>query len=446
MSPACQEPAAGSSERNGFIAKYVEPSDDRPPGAEALEPARERTEKMRFGSKGFFVAATATVVLSFAASSASSSTTVSSSSASCIPGRPTAIPPVAGRLPALAQSALGGYPGPVFKSPWIKFKPKRKPPWTIGMSNNQGNLNAQYLLAGMNQVAAKNHKLIKKIVSVTPANPNDVATQIQQMRSLLQQGVDMIFSTLGSPTALNGVINEAAKKGVPVISIEGQSTSKYAVNLQQNPIQFGYDGAAGLVNAMGGKGNLLVVDAIPGLSINTNILAGAQRVFDACGLNIVGHVTGFFDPATAKSAVLTFLAAHPGDKIDGVFQVADMASGVISAFQQSGRSVPPVADQGGTAGSLAYWRDNASKGYQGTGVAIPAQKIGAYTADVGLAMLQGRGLKVTDVPFVAPRITSSNLRKWVLPSWTTSTNALANGPADAIPITKLVNAYFVRHG
>jgi ribose transport system substrate-binding protein len=398
---------------------------------------------MKFGwRRGAFVVGAAAVILSIAASTANSSTTIASRTAGCIPARPSAVPHAASKLPALARAALGGYPGPVFKSPWINFKPKHKAPWTIGMSNNEGNLNAQYLLSGMNHVAAQHRKLIKKIITVTPAQPNDVATQIQQMRSLLQQGVDIIFSTLGSPTALNGVITEAAKKGVPVISIEGQSTSKYAVNLQQNPIQFGYDGAVGLVNAMGGKGNLLVVDAIPGLSINTNILNGAQRVFDACGLNVVGHVTGYFDPGTAKSAVLTFLAAHPGQKIDGVFQVADMASGVISAFQQSGRSVPPVADQGGTAASLAYWRDNASKGYKGTGTAIPAQKIGVYTADVGLAMLLGRGLRVTDVPFVAPRITSSNLSQWVAPSWTTSTNALANGPANVIPINQLINAYF----
>ena len=191
---------------------------------------------MTFGRKGFFVVAAVTILVTFAASTASSSTGGAAKTAACTPPRPTAVPAAARSLPALARSALGGYPGPVFKSPWINFKAKHKPTWKIGMSNNQGNLNAQYLLAGMNQIKAQNPKLIKKIISVTPAKANDVPTQIQQMRSLLQQGVDIIFSPRGAPTALNGVIGEARKKGVPVISIEGQSTSKYAVNLQQNPI------------------------------------------------------------------------------------------------------------------------------------------------------------------------------------------------------------------
>src|SRR6266496_979031 len=149
---------------------------------------------------------------------------------------------------------------------------------------------------------------------------------------------------LSSPTALNSVIDQAAKQGVPVISIAGQSTDKNAINLQPNPTQLGYYGAAGLVKAMGGKkGNVLIVQAIPGLTYNTQVLESGKPVLAACGMKIVGTVAGAFDPATAKTAVLQFLASHPG-KIDGVFQISGMAPGIISAFEQVGRPVPPVAD------------------------------------------------------------------------------------------------------
>ena len=70
---------------------------------------------------------------------------------------------------------------------------------------------------------------------------------------------------------------------IPVISLLGQSTDKHAVNLQPNPIQLGYFGAKGLVSAMGGKGNVLIVDGIPGLSIDTGILEGGKAVLKACG-------------------------------------------------------------------------------------------------------------------------------------------------------------------
>jgi ribose transport system substrate-binding protein len=379
-------------------------------------------------------------------SSAASKAAAAATGTGCVPPPPSKLPAdpnhVAATLTGAAKAAIGGYPGTVYKSPWINFKPKHGPPWKIGVSNNEGNLNAADLLIGMKQAEAANPGKVSSIVSTTPSTPNDVPTQIQQMRSLLQQHVDIIYSTLGSPTALNSVIEAAAKQNVPVISILGQATDKHAVNLQPNPIQLGYYGAAGLIKAIGsGGGNVLVVQGIPGLSINTDILAGGEAVLKACHVNIVGTLTGSFDPTIAKTQVLQFLASHPGT-VNGVFQVADMAPGIFSAFAQVGRKVPPVADIGAPAASLAYWKENESKGYVGTGVAIPPTVGGYYTMDVGLAMLAGRGVKITDVPFAPPTITTANLSKWVLPGWTTSTNALANGPAGDVPYAKLINSYF----
>lgn len=358
---------------------------------------------------------------------------------SSLPGDPDG---VASALTGAAKAAMGGYPGTVYASPWSNFKPKSGPPWKIGMSNNEGNLNAQDLLKGLKEEAALNPGLVSGIVTTTPPTPNDVATQIQQMRSLIQQHVNLIISTLSSPTALNAVINEAAAANIPVISLLGQSTDKYAVNLQPNPIQLGYYGAAGLLTSMGsGTGNVLIVDGIPGLSIDTDILKGAEQVFKACGTHIVGTVVGDFDPTIAKTQVLTFLSAHPGT-INGVFQVSDMAPGIFSAFEQVGRTVPPVDDIGAPAASLVYWKDHESSGYKGSGVAIPAIKDGTYSMAVALAMLEGDGVKITDVPYAPPVITTANLSQWIEPGWTESTNALGDGPPTAVPITALLGTYF----
>ncbi len=353
---------------------------------------------------------------------------------------------VVAQLTGAAHDAMLGYSGTVYASPWVDFKADHGPPYLIGMSNNEGNLNAQDLAKGMEKAAADNPGMISDIIYTTPAEPNDTPVQIQQMRSLLQQDVDIIFSTLSSPTALNAVIDDAAKAGVPVISILGQSTSKNAVNLQPNPIQLGYYGARGMVENMGAAGDVLSIEGIPGLSINTDILAGGRLVLDACPeINVVGELTGNFDPSQAQAEVLKFLSAHPGE-INGVFQVAGMAPGIFAAFEQVGRPVPPVGDIAGNAGSLAYWRDNMPPNgeYLGSGVAIPPERLGEYTALLGLAMLEGRGVKVTDVPFAPPVITDENLDQWVQPDWTQSTQELADGPEDSVPIQELLDTYLAR--
>jgi len=390
-------------------------------------------------------ASTAAGTSSSAATGATSSAAAASgSNAACVPAAPSSLPKdpdgVAASLTGVAKDALKGYPGTVYKSPWANFKPKHNGPWKIGFSNNQVSLYGGGILAGLKAAQKANPGKISSIVPLVPATPNDVTTQIQQMRSLLEQHVDIIYALLSSPTALNGVIDQAAKQGVPVISIAGQSTDKNAINLQPNPTDLGYYGAAGLVNSMGGKGgNVLVVQAIPGLTYNTQVLAAGLPVLKACGMKVVGTVAGSFDPATAKTATLQFLASHPAT-VNGVFQVSGMAPGIISAFQQVGRPVPPIGDINPGAPSLVYWQKHASS-YKGSGVAISPERTGEYVFDLGLALLEGRGVKITDVPFTPPLVTSSNLSQWVEPGWTTATAAQANGPASAIPTQALIDGY-----
>ena len=181
---------------------------------------------------------------------------------------------------------------------------------------------------------------------------------------------------------------------------------------------------------------MLVVQGIPGLSINTDILAGGEAVLKACHVNIVGTLTGSFDPTIAKTQVLDVPRQPTRAQSMACSRSPTWRPGIFSAFAQVGRKVPPVADIGAPAASLAYWKENESKGYKGTAVAIPPTTGKASTRwTLGLAMLEGRGVKITDVPFAPPVVTTANLNQWVLPGWTTSTNALANGPAGNVPFT-----------
>ena len=73
-----------------------------------------------------------------------------------------------------------------------------------------------------------------------------------------------------------------------------------------------------------------------------------------------------------KAQTLQFLSSHPG-AVDGAVQVGGMATGIIQAFQQTGRKVPPIADSGATPGALAYWNENKDD-YEGVALGIaPAQ-------------------------------------------------------------------------
>ena len=129
-------------------------------------------------------------------------------------------------LPENLQAAYNNYGPPLFDT-YKDFKPKNGPPWKVGYSDSfSGNAWRAAALASLQQnfAAAKEQGLVEGDLVVTDSNgANDV--QIQQMRQMIQDGVDIIFSIPASPTAMNGVIEEAYKAGIPVLTLSAPVTS-----------------------------------------------------------------------------------------------------------------------------------------------------------------------------------------------------------------------------
>jgi ribose transport system substrate-binding protein len=390
----------------------------------------------------------ALVGLVFIVSSMSSTTAAKRASATCGGPIPTKAPQdpqgVIAKSSPEVQAAFNGYPVPVHPSPWANFKPNHGPPWTIGWAWNELNAYATGNRSGIDAEFAVYKKLglVSSYVPTLTNQANGATQQAQQIRTDVQKHVDIIISALTSPTALNSVIQEAAKANIPLISESGTATDPHSVNVQGNPYLLGAQTATALANIMHQKGNLLIVDGVPGLSIATFSLAAAKQIFANCpNIHIVGEVVGNFSQSVAKTVVSQFLATHPGT-IDGVWQDSSMAQGVISAFQQAGRPVPPVADTSADLASLAYWLHHQKDGYQGTANGDPAKRMAEAVWDVAMRMLEGQGVKFTDVPIVPPIITTKNLAQWVPASWNENVSHTAEGPPNSWAPDTYLNAFF----
>lgn len=338
-----------------------------------------------------------------------------------------------GVLKGLPQSITVGYNhyAPVHKSAYTDFKPKNGGPWTIGYSDSfSGNAWRAAALSRLKIDVASYQKagIVKKLV-YTDSNL-DNSLQIQQMRSMIQQKVDIIFSIPGSPTAMNGVIKQAYDAGIPVITLLAPVTSPYAINLDDSNFLIGAAMAQGLVKVLKGKGNIVAVDGLAGAPGSLGIHAGGFAVFKECpDIKIVGNFAGNWDNATAKTNMLKFLATHP-QKIDGVWEQGSMALGLMQALQQLNRPLVTVTDGNPDKASLAIWRDNISKGYQGVGSAnVPQSGMDAMFR-VGIRVLQGQGLKINSIVKNPPLIIGpAGLAQWVQASWTPTTPGVAEAPA-----------------
>jgi ribose transport system substrate-binding protein len=368
-------------------------------------------------------AATATSLVTACGSSSSTSSVASSSSAaasvSC--GTPATTPPID---PDHALAALGPtyqanydfYPQPVVPSPWAHWKPKRSSGWVVGFLLNPL-LNPQQIQVENAVVATlKENPRVARVITAAPTTA-DVTTQIALFKQLLLDKPDIIIAeTLAAPP-FDPLITQAGREGIPTIAFAGTQNSPYAVNINTNAELSGVQVGTVLAKLMGGKGNLLDVRAVPGVSLFDQINDGVLASVHTCpGIKLVGTVVGQSVPGTAKSEVLQFLSTHP-QPVNGVTEDGSMTIGIFSAFEQAGRPVPPVGDNIANVASLAWWEQHVSKGYRGVASMVNILEASDVDADVALRMLYGEGLKLNSIIYEQPIATNATLSKYVQPGY-----------------------------
>ena len=351
---------------------------------------------------------------------------------------------VLAKLPKDVQAAYNLFPQPVHKSAWADWKPSKSKPYSIYFS--PGNISTPFIQDMVKKFdeLKKSSDVITKVT--TQDSNNNVQTQIQQIRQAIREKYDALVVLQLSPAADAPVLEAAGKAGIPVITPLNPAANEYTIGLQGNlPI----DGAAlgqGLVKIMGDKGNVLEMQGIPGVPASDVVLKGADTVFKGCsGVKVAGRPVGQFVPSVGKAQTLQFLASHPGN-VDGAVQVGGMATGIIQAFQQTGRKVPPIADAGATPGALAYWNENKDK-YKGVALGQPPAQMAEAAFNVAAGLFAGRGVTMTDILQTPIMITDENLSEWVDPSWKLTTPiAYAPGPDGALLGPDYLDQFFAKSG
>src|SRR5579875_1285300 len=341
-------------------------------------------------------------------SSSQLTTATSASSGACgtIPTRMPADPHglLAG-LPSRIRAAYNGLPVTIEPSPWAHWKPKHGPPYKVGIEfpNMSTPFGAEFV-SRMEQLGRADHKISQVIVRV--AN-NNVATQIQQLNELIRDHVDIIIGASLSLQATAPVVEEAERAGIPYIEYT-------------DPWLAGAQIAQKLVSYMHGKGRVLMVHGIPQTQVDQLVFGGALAVFKNCtGIQTVGNLIGEFAPPVAKGVTLQYLSSNP-QPIGAAFQTAGMALGILQAFKQLGRPVPPIGDQGATPGFLAYWYAHRST-YRAVATGEGAQTMSDLVCNLAMRTLAGDGPKLNNIFLPAIVITNANLAQWVKPGWTPST-------------------------
>ncbi len=286
---------------------------------------------------------------------------------------------------------------PVGPSAYRDWKAPNPPPWTIGYASSYaGNTWRAAVMKRLQEDIIPKWQaagLIDEVV-ITQSNLND-SVQIQQMRQLVDQGVDAIIVCCSNPTALNQTVKYAHDRGVPVFSFTGYLTSEYAVNSSVNYQLGGYELGKWMVDELGGEGRVLVVEGIPGTSGSDSQDRGIKTALEeAEGIDIVGSLAGMWTDQVAQGEVQRWLATNPRGA-DGIVVQSAAELGVLRALLQSGRPMVPVAI-GGELGALCYWRQNPDYISEAIQLWPPGDDF-ELIWNIMMRTLQGQGPKVQSV-------------------------------------------------
>lgn len=191
---------------------------------------------------------------------------------------------------------------------------------------------------------AAKQKNVDLIIQV--AEKEDSTEQLVGLvENMIAKKVDAIIVTPNDSIAFIPAFQKAQKAGIPIIDLDVRLDAKAAeaAGLKFNYVGVdnfngGYLEAKNLAEALGGKGNVAVLEGIPGVDNGEQRKGGALKAFaEYPDIKIVASQSANWETEQALNVTTNILTANPN--VNGIFAANDnMAIGAVTAVERrSGR-------------------------------------------------------------------------------------------------------------
>ena len=189
---------------------------------------------------------------------------------------------------------------------------------------------------------AAKQKNIDLIVQV--AEKEDSTEQLVGLvENMIAKKVDAIIVTPNDSIAFIPAFQKAEKAGIPIIDLDVRLDAKAAeaAGLKFNYVGVdnfngGYLEAKNLAEAIGDKGNVAILEGIPGVDNGEQRKGGALKAFaEYPDIKIVASQSANWETEQALNVTTNILTANPN--INGIFAANDnMAIGAVTAVENAG--------------------------------------------------------------------------------------------------------------
>jgi ribose transport system substrate-binding protein len=217
---------------------------------------------------------------------------------------------------------------------------------------------------------------------------DNAATEMSNVEDLITQGVDLIMINPTDSDAVGNAVMAANEAGIPIITLDRSANSGEVVShIASDNVAGGNMAGQFIIEALGGAGNVVELEGIPGASAARERGQGFNEAIDTSDIVVVAKQTANFDRAEGLSVMENILQSQP--TIDAVFAHNDeMALGALEAIKASGRDIIVVgfdatddAVAAVQAGDMAATVQQLPKEIGGNGVATAMKVIAGETVD-----------------------------------------------------------------
>lgn len=241
---------------------------------------------------------------------------------------------------------------------------------------------------------------------------NDPTAQINEIRNMIARGCNAIIVNAASPTALVPILEEAVDSGVVIVTFDNTIDSGRVYNVNTDQIEYGRMLARWLVNAIGGKGNILRINGIQGTTVSRDRGIGFESVLrEYPDIRVLAQGDGKWDNATTAGVINQMLSDFEDVSIDGILSEGGGESAIYEAMLLHGlnpKRIPMTGEM--TNGFLRHMLNDGVNGYA---VGQPPYMVAA-AVDVAIAVLDGQKISMMTTIEI-PSATSQQAKDYYFP-------------------------------
>ena len=283
----------------------------------------------------------------------------------------------------------------------------------IVIGHSQPNLGWPYIAAFTRalEAAVAEHANVEL---VTRSADGDIAKQANDIDSLIAAPVDFLLVTSLDGNAVIPSLMAASDAGIPILAVSNEPAEPGQALLvaYSGPDDYvqGVIAAELMHEALGGEGNVVIIEGTPGQSTT----AARNKGFDDglaqlnSNIKVLARQTANWNPVNAKAVTEDFVTQF-GDQIDGLFSQDDnTAASAAEVLVAAGMNDVKVVGTGGSINGVAAIRNGLVYGTMDQSPTTDAQQ----ALRIALDYLDGKEPAERRVIIPMPKITAANVSEF----------------------------------